>query len=210
MSEFLRWYPVVLEFTQHKVTYVKAESDADAVQQVKQAVADGPGEIWESADDLDVLDGISVSDGSTARLLVDSTVIGDCGQIGPREACPECGCVARYTYDWALEHADHAGTCSRHQHRVDVDWVYSGRGDRKVVGYRASCSCGAHDLERLYGEKGELENLGDRTVYVTREEAGEVARAHVVDKPHAKNIPLGVMKDAEHPDYRGRLVEVKP
>ena len=208
MSKPTRWYPVVLEFTQHKVTYVQAESQQDAIAQVESDVQDGDGisNTWQCADDLDVLDGILVSDGIAARTLIDSTVIDDCGRIGPYEACPECGGVASYTYDWALKHADHTGTCSRHRHRANVDRVYRGRGDRKAVGYRATCSCGVYGLERLYGEKGELENLGDRTIYATREEAIEAARAHVADKPHGVNYSIGIADELDHGDYRGRAV----
>ncbi len=191
------WYPVVLESTERRVVWVEAESQ----QQAYRYLRDEPWELWEGADPVD--DGSSLvaiaptkqSDEpwystydehayTSAREL----------EVGPTEACPECGATARerdhHAWRWGI---NHAGTCSRHSHYVSDGTAYvrdaNGRERMAMPLLRfPKCSCGEPGWDAPYRAViGEVDFPA-----LSKEAYAQLAQQHVAGRPHSKNIPLGL------------------
>lgn len=187
-EEPTRYYPVVLQWTEQRIAWIEAESEKDALSQASDAT-----DLWESAEEVPNGDLAVIKDPFEIRWAVDS--LPD-SEIGPRESCPHCGAVAERTYDWALRFASHAPTCPAFIHRADVTAVYRRKGQLERLGYLPACRCGEPGLSKntLMAYQDELP---DGVTLMAKEEAAEIARAHVQGRPHSKNIPLGITDDLE-------------
>jgi hypothetical protein len=205
-----QYWPVVLEFTEHRIVLVPANTPAEAVAAVK---ADDLGDLWEDAEPAEVQYGVEVSDSWTARSVIASM---EQREIGPCEACPECEAVATCLADWALQYASHRRGCSGVRHRVAIEAFWGPRADgegRGIVGWYLSCSCDEPGFERYYkreerSDRALIEAHGRRivpgSVDAARAEPAAIAQAHVAGRPHGKNVPLGITDDLHHPDPRRR------
>lgn len=200
MSAADRYWPVVLEFTEHRVVLVEAETAAEAAT----VAADyGPDELWEDAERLDVLDGVGVSS--------DAAVWYGVGRhdrpIGPREACPDCGAVATSTDRIALASARHSETCASFMHHVSRTAAFAPQppdgGPWERVGWFLVCGCGEPGFETTANAKT-VEHFPGRAVYTDDAELAEAARAHVDGRPHFMNVTVGVDETVYHPDPRRR------
>lgn len=198
-----RRYPVVLEVTERRILWVTADSHDAAVRAVKDP--DGCSIDWDRAEPTDS-GGLSITEAYWARYEIDDALRER--SYGPQEACPECGAVAPVdsTYPTALRYAPHAGDCSRHRHRPELEPVYARHDDGTVsmdtsVGYWVACSCGGNGSTVL----ARFTSIGSRVhgdpgvpaPYPTREAAAAVARGHVEGRPHGTQYPLGILGDID-------------
>lgn len=198
LPEPITFYPVVLEFTERRVVWVDAESQMDAYAQLR----DEPYELWTGADPID--DSASLVAVAPAKLpgdpwwtTPDPDVYRDVREIevGPVEACPECGAAARerdhHAWRWGI---NHAGRCSRHRHAIDaiLAYVRDAAGRTRLADphlWFPRCSCLGPGWNATYADK----DIGETDVPAVSDEVlAKLAQQHVAGRPHSKNLPLGI------------------
>lgn len=201
-----RYYPVVIQLTQHRVMWVKGESAADARASINPSPY-----AWEEAEETAVsdYDDLSVRDDYLAGCMIES--ITDEDEIGPCEACPECGAVADWPRDWSLRHARHRKGCSSLRHYLSVSalWAPDYAEQRGIIGWYLECTCDEPGFERVYGDARHNRMHVFRNGRVItgpddKSELAAIAQAHVAGRPHHKNLTLGILDDLEHADPRRR------
>ena len=179
-----RWYPVAVEFTETRIVFVEADSQAEAVEYAKD---DGDlGGDWEHAERTDWTD-FGPADGWKARHVIESWR-GSQDEAGPREACPVCCAVADYARQHGLRFARHDGSCPYHVHLVHISAAFGGGADRGIIGWRPECSCGVTGFERTTVRGDEP----DQRPHYEKRSAIQLARAHAVGRPHRKDVALGL------------------
>lgn len=190
-------YPIVLEATERRLVWVEAESPAAALA----AMQDYPHESW---DDSEPMDGGGVSAVRPSVYSWDDEAREL--DVGPVEACRECGVPAsdRQSYSWKYIH--HSRGCSRFHHRPQFVTAHQRDPlDGKRVWRREdslwlpSCECREPgwnaDYDTCIGDPGAAAPVG-------ADERAALAQAHVAGRPHSTNIPLGITEDL-YPADRG-------
>jgi hypothetical protein len=201
LPEPRRYWPVVLECTEHRITWVEADTHQKAVDHAKEY---SDGDDWENGERVDLYAGPTVTDGWIARGAVEDYYRDQ--DWGPFEACPECGAVATSNDSQALTWASHTGGCSRHIHHVDLvaAWppVDVPQRDLFPVGWWPVCSCAVPGWDRARLWKAAADAPGVPP-HLDKGRAIAALHDHIVGRPHSKYIPYGITDRVDHPNPRG-------